>query len=127
MKAAGLENQILVTSFLKFFGIGESKLAEILRDLMQSPSPTVAPYVGEAEVKIRVSCKGLSEDEARKEMQPVKEEIIRRCKPYFFGEDEETLPSCVCRILHRRPRQFPIDRCSRQLSLCALQRGNVCQ
>jgi nicotinamide-nucleotide amidase len=108
MKAAGLENQILVTSFLKFFGIGESKLAEILRDLMQSPSPTVAPYVGEAEVKIRVSCKGLSEDEARKEMQPVKEEIIRRCKPYFFGEDEETLPSCVGKLLTERKQRVSI-------------------
>lgn len=108
MKTAGLENQILVTTFLKFFGIGESKLAEILRDLMQSPSPTVAPYVGEAEVKIRVSCKGASEEEARKEMEPVIQEIIQRCKPYYFGQDEETLPSAVGKLLTDRSQNVSI-------------------
>lgn len=108
MKDQGLANQVLVTDFMKFFGIGESKLGELLRDLMQAASPTVAPYVGEAEVKIRISCKASSEAEARAQIEHVKAQILERCRPYYFGENDATLERCVGELLVAQGKRIAV-------------------
>lgn len=90
---------VLITQFLHFFGIGESKLGELLRDLMQAETPTVAPYVGNAEVRIRIAAKAASETEALTLIQPVKAEILKRCGDYYFGENGCTLEQCVADLL----------------------------
>ncbi|MBY0451060.1 MAG: competence/damage-inducible protein A [Cyanobacteria bacterium] len=89
----------IYSSFLHFFGIGESKLGELLRDLMQAESPTVAPYVGQAVVKIRLAAKAPTREEALAVIEPVKQEVIRRAEPYYFGEGEMTLEKSVAAIL----------------------------
>jgi nicotinamide-nucleotide amidase len=87
--------EVLVSHHLHFFGIGESKLGEMLSDLMKTSNPTVAPYVGQAEVKIRNAAKAANEDQAEGMIEPVKKEILRRCGQYYFGQDDATLEACV--------------------------------
>lgn len=94
-QAMGEQPQILVADFMHFFSIGESKLGEMLADLMQSANPTVAPYVGKAEVKIRVAAKADSETQARAMMQPIKDEILKRCSHYYYGENDIQLEQVV--------------------------------
>lgn len=98
-QAAGEAAQVLVVHYLHFFGVGESKLGEMLRDLMTEANPTVAPYVGEASVKIRVAAKAENPAVAEALIAPVKAEIIRRCGDYYYGEDEATLESHVGQLL----------------------------
>lgn len=98
----GEQPQVLVTHYLHFFGIGESKLGESLSDLMSASNPTVAPYVGAAEVKIRVAAKAGNEAEAEALIQPVKAEILKRCGDYYYGEDRATLEECVIQTLIRK-------------------------
>lgn len=90
---------VLVTRFLKFFGIGESMLGEKLRDLMAQASPTVSPYVGQAEVKIRIAAKAPTEADAYAQIAPVEEVILARVGKYCFGRDEDTLEGEVARLL----------------------------
>lgn len=92
----------LFSTSLKFFGIGESKLAETLRDLMAQPSPSVAPYVGQAEVRVRIAAKGRGEAEAQEQIQPVVAEIKQRLSDYCYGQDEETLESVVAGLLRQQ-------------------------
>jgi nicotinamide-nucleotide amidase len=91
--------EVLVSHHLNFFGIGESKLGEILADLMNTANPTVAPYVGRAEVRIRIAAKAPSESEAEKLLAPLKEEILNRVGQYYYGDDDATLESGIAQRL----------------------------
>jgi nicotinamide-nucleotide amidase len=90
---------ILKTRFLKFIGVGESILGEKLRDLMAQESPTVSPYVGNAEVKIRIAAKAATEAEAEEMIAPVEVDIMARVGEYCYGKDDETLEDVVAKLL----------------------------
>jgi len=98
-----LENQekpeILLSRHLNFFGIGESKLGELLADLMSQQNPTVAPYVGRAEVRIRIAAKAATEAEAETLLAPVKAEILNRVGQYYYGDNDATLEGCIAQRL----------------------------
>jgi nicotinamide-nucleotide amidase len=96
------EQLILVSHFLKFMGIGESLLAEKLRDLMAQSTPTVSPYVGQAEVKIRIAAKAKTSDEAEALIQPVEAEILKRAGAYYYGKDDDLLEDIVGRLLKEK-------------------------
>lgn len=101
--AAGEQTQVLLIRYLHFFGIGESKLGEMLSDLMSAANPTVAPYVGEAAVKIRVAAKGENLEAAEAVIAPIKAEILKRCGDYYYGEGEAaTLEAWVSQMLIER-------------------------
>jgi nicotinamide-nucleotide amidase len=108
MREIGEEPAVLATKFLHFFGVGESKLGELLRDLMQAETPTVAPYVGQAEVRIRVAAKGKTEAEAQQLIEPVRQEILKRCGQYYFGEDGATLEDAVGKLLTDQQRTVSV-------------------
>ncbi len=96
----GEQHQMLVSSSLHFFGIGESTLGEELADLMESSNPTVAPYVGRSEVRVRLAAKANTEADALALIQPIKSEIAQRLKPFYFGEgDEASLEESVAVLL----------------------------
>ncbi|MCE3235209.1 MAG: competence/damage-inducible protein CinA [Vampirovibrio sp.] len=100
MQQEAQENpEILLSRYLHFFGIGESKLGEMLGDLMANANPTVAPYVGNAEVKIRIAAKAPDEEQATRLIEPLKTEILSRCGEYYYGEDDCTLEQCVAQLL----------------------------
>lgn len=94
---------ILVAQSLHFFGIGESRLGEMLSDLMTTSNPTVAPYVGQADVRIRIAAKADSEATAMALIAPVKAEIIRRCRDYYYADNDTSLEAIVAaELLQRR-------------------------
>lgn len=101
-QAAQETPEVLYIQYLHFFGIGESKLGEMLADLMQSANPTVAPYVGNAEVKIRIAAKAANVDQARALVEPIKLEILKRCGDYYYGDDEDTMEQCVAQLLTQK-------------------------
>ena len=89
----------IVSRTLWFTGIGESALAEKVQDLLDASDPTVAPLAGQGKVRLRVTARAASLEEAEKRIEPVAEEILNRLKKYYFGEDDETLEGVVGRLL----------------------------
>ena len=89
----------IVSRTLWFTGIGESALAEKVQDLLDASDPTVAPLAGQGKVRLRVTARAASHEEAEKRIEPVAEEILNRLKKYYFGEDDETLEGVVGRLL----------------------------
>ncbi|MFD2670028.1 competence/damage-inducible protein A [Marinicrinis sediminis] len=86
------QRSTLYSKMLKFAGIGESKLAAELDDLIQEQSdPTLAPYAKEGEVTLRISTKATQEEAAFAKMEPVIEEIRRRIGTYLYAETEQSL------------------------------------
>ncbi|MCC7527539.1 MAG: competence/damage-inducible protein A [Candidatus Melainabacteria bacterium] len=84
---------------LKHYGIGESALAEKYSALLDGNSPTVAPYAGQGECRLRVAAKAATMEEARALVMPVAQEIRRESGWLCYGQDDDTLESVVGQLL----------------------------
>ncbi|HEY9758510.1 MAG TPA: competence/damage-inducible protein A [Oculatellaceae cyanobacterium] len=87
---------------LKHIGIGESALAEQFAHLLDLSNPTVAPYAGHAECRLRVTAKAATEEEARALAAPVVAEIESGSGSRCYGFDSDTLESVVGRLLKEK-------------------------
>ena len=74
---------------IKICGIGESTVAEMLQDLMNSEDPTVAPYAKTGEVHLRVTAVGADEKEAKKKTKPMVKELKSRLGSYIYTTDSD--------------------------------------
>ena len=92
----------IVSKTLWFAGIGESALAERVQDFLDATDPTVAPLAGEGKVRLRVTTRAATQEEAEVKIAPVEKEILSRLGDYYFGDDDETLESAVGRLLKER-------------------------
>jgi nicotinamide-nucleotide amidase len=92
----------IISRALWFAGIGESALAEKVQDLLDASDPTVAPLAGQGKVRIRITTRAATQEEAEERIAPVEREILSRLGDYYFGEDDETLESAVGRLLKVR-------------------------
>jgi len=64
--------------------IGESKIDEVLRDVIDKQNQvSIALYAGEETVRVRLAVKTSSQKEAHKLMKPIQEEIEKRLEPYI--------------------------------------------
>ena len=89
----------IVSRTLWFAGIGESALAEKVQDFLDASDPTVAPLAGQGKVRLRITTRAATQQEAEERIKPVEEEILARLGEYHFGEDDETLEGAVGRLL----------------------------
>jgi nicotinamide-nucleotide amidase len=89
----------IVSKTLWFAGIGESALAEQVQDFLDATDPTVAPLAGQGKVRLRITTRAATPEEAEKRIAPVEREILARLGEYYFGEGDETLESAVGRLL----------------------------
>ena len=89
----------IISKTLWFAGIGESALAEKVQDFLDATDPTVAPLAGQGKVRLRITTRAATQEEAEERIAPVEREILSRLGDYYFGEDEETLESAVGRLL----------------------------
>lgn len=91
------------SQMIKICGYGESKVEEMLLDLIDKQSnPTLATYAKVGEVHLRVTAKGTDEDEAKKLLKPVVKEIRRRFgDAVYTTNEEETLEENVVLLLEK--------------------------
>lgn len=88
---------------LKFSGIGESMLEDLLIDLIREQTdPTIAPYAKEGEVAIRVSTKAANAEEARGKLEPTLQAIRARTKRYLYAEEDIPLEAAVIRLMAQK-------------------------
>jgi nicotinamide-nucleotide amidase len=102
LKSQGWGKEIIYSRHLRFWGIAESALAEKVYHLLNLPNPTVAPYASKGEVKLRVSAKATSAQEADRLIKPVEAEIRQIAGLNFFGADDDTLASVVGQLLQEK-------------------------
>ena len=90
----------LVSHTMHFFGIGESMLESLLRDLMEhSLNPTVAPYAKTGEVQLRVTARVQNGEDAEALLQPVMEKIKEQVGGYLYGIDVGDLQTAAVHAL----------------------------
>lgn len=99
LKSLGWGKQIIYSHTLRFWGIGESALAEKVAPFFHLANPTVAPYASKGEVRLRVSARAPSQAEAQQLIQPVVEQLIQIAGTDYFGANTDTLSSVVGQLL----------------------------
>lgn len=85
---------------LRCAGIGESALAERVDDLFTgSTNPSIAFLASSGEVKVRITAKARTAEEADRSIDPFAEEVRRRLGDEVFTSEDETLEGAVVRLL----------------------------
>ena len=99
----------LVSHTMHFFGIGESMLENILRDLMEtSLNPTVAPYAKTGEVQLRVTARVKNGEDPEQLLQPVMNQIQEKVGEFLYGIDVGNLQTAVVRALKEKKLQVAL-------------------
>ncbi len=99
LQANGWADGVIHSRTLKFWGIGEEMLAIKVRSLLDLKNPTVAPYAGDGEVKLRVSVRAKSIDAANALINPVAQDILQLSGSHCYGQNDDTLASVVGQLL----------------------------
>jgi nicotinamide-nucleotide amidase len=101
-KAAGAE-AVVKSRILRSWGRSESQVGELLADLYGgSTNPSIAFLASGGEIKIRVTAKAMTVNEAHAMIAPFEDEIRRLLHPSVFGADEETIENIVAGLLEER-------------------------
>jgi nicotinamide-nucleotide amidase len=93
-------DSILISKVIKILGIGESAVADELKDIMEAQTnPTIAPYAKEVGVMLRITAKASDEDEALKLISPIEKEIINRLGDNVYTTEDISIEEVVARLL----------------------------
>lgn len=102
---AARADRVLVSRYIRIFGMGESMVDERLRDLELGGNPTLSPYCSTGEVMLRLTASAAAEAEARGLLAPVEAEIVRRLGGVIYGirdDDGGSLAAAALEALRSR-------------------------
>ncbi|GKV64125.1 MULTISPECIES: competence/damage-inducible protein A [unclassified Sporosarcina] len=94
------KQDIISSKVLKLQGIGESELEVRIQSLLEKQTnPTIAPLASPGMVKLRITAKAGSKEEAQKLILPVEQEIRSIVGEFIYGTDDDTLASKTTELL----------------------------
>lgn len=94
---------VILNRLIRCWGETESAIGERLSDLFEgSANPTVAFLASAGEIKVRLTARAGSRDEARALLDPVDAEIRRRLGRVVFAVDDETVERLILRLCRER-------------------------
>jgi nicotinamide-nucleotide amidase len=109
----------LVCKDLHLAGIGESRVQDILADLIDSSNPTLAPYAGLGQVRLRIAARGKDPEESRNLVLDMERKVRQRLGEHVFGSDGDTLEGVCGRLMTRKSLTLAVAE--------SLTGGLVCQ
>lgn len=98
--------RVLYHRTLHTIGIGESDLAERIRDFTRLESPGIGTYARNSGVDVRIAASAGNATQAQAIADPVIREIELLLAPWIFGCDDETVVSAIKKILETRHQTF---------------------
>ncbi len=94
---------VVASRMLRTWGQSESMIGELLDDLYQgSTNPSVAFLASGGEIKIRITAKAATRDEAVAMIEPTEAEIRQRVAQWYFGSDDETVHRVIFGLLREK-------------------------
>jgi nicotinamide-nucleotide amidase len=93
---------VLVSRTLKTTGLGEGLVDERLSPLLQGANPSIGIYARRDGVHVRISAKAPTREQAWHLIAPVEQQARALLAPAIWGEDDDTLPAGVGRLLRDR-------------------------
>ena len=99
---------VIYSTTIKHTEIGESALAEQIKEYFNQKNPTVAPYASLGEVKIRVTAKAKTLKTAKSIVSKTVKNILKKTKKYFYGFNNESLESLISKKLKSKNKTIAI-------------------
>ena len=94
---------LIISRYLRIFGMGESKVESLTHDLMQDmENPTLAPYCSLGEVQLRLTVRVSSPEEAPALLDPLEAEVRRRLGDVIYAVTDDpqfTMEQAVAEVL----------------------------
>ncbi|MEN9215102.1 MAG: CinA family nicotinamide mononucleotide deamidase-related protein, partial [Gloeomargarita sp. DG_1_6_bins_138] len=102
LMAQGWVTGVIVSRNLRFWGISEAALAEKVQDFFHPSNPTVAPYAGKGETRLRITARAADRETALNLIAPVLTQLRQRVGADCYGVDGDTLAQVVGRLLEHQ-------------------------
>ena len=99
---------VIVSHTIRTFGIGESAMAELAAELLDSENPTVAPYAKDGEALLRVTACAETAAQVETLCAPVLKSLLARLSPYGYGVDVDRLQQKVVALLREKNRPIAL-------------------
>ncbi|MBM7581461.1 nicotinamide-nucleotide amidase [Caldicoprobacter guelmensis] len=97
------EDQKIFSRVLRIYGIGESAVEEMIKDLLESQTnPTIAPLAAYGEVTLRLTVKCHRSQDPLEFIKPLEDEIRKRLGQAVYGVDDDRLETVVARLLKEK-------------------------
>ncbi|MGN1418123.1 MAG: competence/damage-inducible protein A [Acutalibacteraceae bacterium] len=93
---------VIKSHSVRTFSIGESAMAEKVKDLLEMKNPTVAPYAKSGEALLRVTAKAKTQEEAEQLLSPVVEEIKNRLGDLVYAVDASSIEEATVSLLKEK-------------------------
>ena len=101
-KRFNLQRQVIQYKVLRACGLGESAIGLQIKDLMiESRNPSVGTLASIGDIRIRITAKADSSEEASNLIQKMEKEIRNRLGILIYGVDNETLHGNIAKELER--------------------------
>lgn len=96
-RLAGTQDHLLRSRTLRFFGLGESALVTAIADIIEDQTnPTVASYIEDYEVTLRLTVSGQDETVMTAQLEELQAAILDRIGDYYYGTGKDlTLAQAV--------------------------------
>lgn len=95
---------LIISRYLRIFGMGESKVESLTGDLMRTlENPTLAPYCSLGEVQLRLTVRCQTPEEAAPLLDPLELEVRRRLGDVIYAVTDDpqyTMEQAVAQALH---------------------------
>ncbi len=104
-----MEKEVIYSKILKVVGTGESKVDRMLAEVVKDcKNPEIGLLASEGEVKIRITAKASSKEEAELLVKQVVEKIKKRFGKKIYGEDKDIFEEVICRLLQDKALNIAI-------------------
>jgi len=98
-KLASASSSVIVSRTLKIMGLGESRVEEVVKDLMHGSNPTLAPYAKSDGIHLRLTAKAQDRPEAERLIAPLESQVRARLGDAIYGVDSQTPQGVVAELL----------------------------
>ena len=102
----GKTDQTVVCHTVKVFGMGESKIAELLGEILLSENPQVATYVDNGDIRIKIISRGKDWVDCEERCRSCKEEIVAILGNKVYAEQNITLQQRVVALLQSKGKKI---------------------
>lgn len=90
---------VIHSRVLRVIGVGESRVEEMLKEIMSSTNPTIAPYAQPMEMHLRITAKANSVLEANEIIDPMEAKVRSILGDAVYGLNTTTLEDAVILLL----------------------------
>lgn len=97
-----LINTKYYSEFLRVYGISEGNINHHLTDLFSGKNPTLAPYIKDNDLVLRITAKCQNLSEGERLVRELKNEVYKRVGNFIYAEGEKEIEELLFEELHKR-------------------------